>query len=148
MVIKSSGPFWRVPRGQIPPPPAGSGKSRAIRLGSLIDLVALQALLRSGGFDTDQLWIATDKCDKDLRKEGWSTTDVLHMLCALTAADYYKSEWCEDRHGHWEPCDAYRLPYDVPRQCRAPRSGLRVYLKFSIDDDAVLTIALVSCHEG
>ncbi len=147
-MITSFPSYWQVPREHRPLSPAGAKKNRGIRLGPLFNLAALQTLLRSGDFDTDQLWIATEKCNKDLRKEGWSSTDVLHMLCALTTADYYKSEWCEDSHGHWAPCDAYRLPYDAQRQCRAPSSGLRVYLKFSIDDDAVVTIALVSCHEG
>lgn len=147
-MIISSLSYWCVLREQLPPAPSAASKSRAIRVGPLINLTALQTLLHSGEFDTDQLWIATEKCAKDLRKEAWSSTDVLQMLCALTPSDYYKSEWCEDGHGHWMPCDAYRLRYDSHKQCRDARSQLRVYLKFSMDDDAVVTITLVSCHEG
>lgn len=141
--------FWLVPRSQIPAPAPGPRGDRGIQGGPLIDLPALQLLLRSGNFDTDQLWIATPKCAKDLRKEKWSSADVLQMLTCLDAAqDYYKSEWCEVASGPLMPCDAYRLPYDSQRKCRAARSGFRVYLKFSLDDDGAITITLVSCHEG
>lgn len=127
-------------------PPSRGGR-RVITGGRLIDLAALQALLRSGTFDLDQqLWLATDKCERDLRNEQWSTSDVLQMLVSLDAAqDYRKSEWCQVQGGCIVPCDVYVLPYDATRQRRHPR-GLEVYIKFSIDDAGLLTIALVSCH--
>ncbi|WP_028998076.1 hypothetical protein [Azohydromonas australica] len=117
-----------------------------IRGGRLLDLGALQALLRSGSFDLDQLWLATDKCVNDLQKERWSTSDVLQMLVSLDSTqDYRKSEWCQVSGGHMVPCDVYAMPYDTLGQRRHPR-GLEVYLKFSIDETGLLTIALVSCH--
>ena len=36
-------------------------------------------------------------------------------------------------------------PYDAVRKRRHPK-GLLVYIKFSIEADGALTIALVSCH--
>lgn len=130
------------------PPPIDRPGGRQIRGGALIDLQGLQVLLRGGDFDTEDLWIATRKCAKDLRKEGWSSADVLQMLVCLTPQDYYKSEWCEVSTGHDLPCDAYRLSYDARSQCRADTGGLRVYLKFSVDEAGGVTITLVSCHEG
>ena len=59
--------------------------------------------------------------------------------------DYYKSEWCEVLGGRLVPCDVYRTPYDAERKRRHPK-GLLVYIKFSIETDGTLTIALVSCH--
>ena len=112
----------------------------------MIKLEAVQALLTSGVFDTDQLWLATDKCEKDLLKEQWSVHDVLQMLVHMDRmADYYKSEWCEVLGGRFVPCDVYRTPYDAQRKRRHPR-GLLVYIKFSVEVDGTLTIALVSCH--
>lgn len=52
----------------------------------MIKLETVQALLQSGEFDTDQLWLATEKCEKDLLKESWSIHDVLHMLADLEGA--------------------------------------------------------------
>lgn len=142
MVIKYSSTYWRLDPGNVP----GQGVSRKISGGPLIKLDAVQALLKSGQFDTDQLWLATDKCEKDLRKEGWSISDVLQMLVDMEgAADYYKSEWCEVLGARWVPCDVYRTPYDAVRKRRHSK-GLLVYIKFSIEVDGTLTIALVSCH--
>ena len=116
-----------------------------IAIGPLIKLEALQTWLKSGDFDTERLWLATHKCERDLRKERWAIADVLHMLVSMDAQDYYKSEWCEVLGGRWVPCDVYRTPYDAQRMCRHPK-GLQVYIKFSIELDGTLTIALVSCH--
>jgi hypothetical protein len=112
----------------------------------LIKLEAVQALLKSGVFDTDQLWLATNDCAKDLQKERWSINDVLQMLVDMdSAVDYYKSEWCEVLGDRFVPCDVYRTPSDSERKRRHPK-GLLVYIKFSIEIDGTLTIALVSCH--
>jgi len=112
----------------------------------LIQLQALQSLLMQGDFDTEQLWLATEKCENDLMKESWSVADVLQLLMTLEGPqDYYKSEWCEVSGGRCLPCDAYRTPYDAQRMCRHPQ-GLPVYIKFSIEVSETLTIALVSCH--
>ena len=112
----------------------------------MIKLEAVQALLKSGVFDTDQLWLATNDCEKDLLKERWSIYDVLQMLADMDGTvDYYKSEWCEVLGERFVPCDVYRTPYDAVRKRRHPK-GLLVYIKFSIEADGALTIALVSCH--
>jgi len=139
--------LWRRDPASLPPPTDTPG-GRRIQGDALIDLQGLQMLLRRGDFDTEDLWIATSKCAKDLRKEGWSSDDVLQMLVCLTPQDCYRSEWCEISAGHSLPCDAYRLPYDARRQCRTDKGGLRVYLKFSVDEEGGVTITLVSCHEG
>lgn len=119
---------------------------RPISGGPFIQLSAVQSLLLSGNFDIDQLWMATDKCEKDLQKESWSIEDVLQMLVQVDGTkDYYKSEWCEVLGGRWVPCDVYRIPYDAQRR-RRHANGLLVYIKFSIEADGTLTIVLVSCH--
>jgi hypothetical protein len=147
-VINFTQIFWHVDPSLIPKVIPIKRGQRLIRGGPLIKLKALQALLKSGDFDTERLWLATVKCEKDLLKERWSIADVLHMLVGLDGAqDYYKSEWCEVLGGRWIPCDVYRSPYDAQRMCRHPK-GLPVYIKFSIEWDGTLTIALVSCHSA
>lgn len=140
--------YWHIDPGAIPAVDPKKRGGRRIFGGPLIKLEAVQVLLKSGDFDTDQLWLATDKCKKDLQKERWTFNDVLQMLADMDGkADYYKSEWCEVLGGRFVPCDVYRTPYDAERKRRHPK-GLRVYIKFSIELDGTLTIALVSCHEG
>lgn len=148
MVIKSMLAYWHIDPRSIPGFGPKRPTSRKIVGGPLIKLEAVKALLKSGVFDTDQVWLATDKCEKDLQKEQWSITDVLQMLVDMDgAADYYKSEWCEVLGGRFVPCDVYRIPYDAQRKRRHPK-GLLVYIKFSVEVDGTLTIALVSCHSA
>lgn len=146
MVINYPNAYWRVDPSSIPGADAKKRAGREISAGPLIKLEAVQALLKSGEFDTDQLWLATKNCEKKLRKESWSIQDVLQMLVDMDEkADYYKSEWCEVLGARYVPCDVYRTPYDAVRKRRHPE-GLLVYIKFSIEGDGMLTIALVSCH--
>lgn len=145
-MINSAHIYWHVDPGAIPAVDPKKRGKRGITGGPLIKLEALQALLKGGGFDIDQLWLATDKCEKDLQKERWTVNDVLQMLADMDGkADYYKSEWCEVLGGRFVPCDVYRTPYDAERKRRHPK-GLQVYVKFSIELDGTLTITLVSCH--
>ncbi len=145
-MINYSKKFWKIDPNSIPKVAPGSKRSRVISGGPLIKLGALQSLLESSEFDTDQLWIATPKCEKDLRKEKWTVDDVLHMFIGLNGEqDYYKSEWCEVIGGRMVPCDVYRIPFDAARKCRHPK-GLLVYIKFSVEEDGWLTITLASCH--
>lgn len=146
MVINYPNTYWHFDPGTYPGKGAKRGAPRQISGGPLIKLGAVQALLQSGEFDMDQLWPATKRCEKELLKESWSISDVLQMLTDLDgAADYYKSEWCEVLGGRFVPCDVYRTPYDAVRKRRHPK-GLLVYIKFSMEADGALTIALVSCH--
>ena len=145
-MIKSSNAFWTVKPADIPAYDPKNTRSRIIRIGPLINLKALQALLFGGDFDTDQLWFATEKCEQDLRKEQWSVGDVLQMLVNMDGAeDYSKSEWCQVAGGRMVACDAYTTRFDAVHKRRDPQ-GLPVYLKFSINGDGIVTIALVSCH--
>ena len=145
-MINYSHTYWHVEPTSIPRPSLNKRSSRKIIGGPLIKLEAVQALLKSGVFDTDQLWLATNDCEKDLLKERWSIYDVLQMLADMDGTvDYYKSEWCEVLGDRFVPCDVYRTPYDAERKRRHPK-GLLVYIKFSIELDGTLTIALVSCH--
>ena len=146
MVINSSSALWAVDPATITPFNPAKPRQRNISGGPLINLEALQALLKSGSFETDHLWLATDKCVRDLQNERWSTEDVLYMLLNLVSGeDYGKSEWCQVKGGQMVPCDAYKTFFDAERKSRNPRA-LPVYIKFSINDDGLLTIALVSCH--
>ena len=145
-MINYSHSYWHVEPISIQRPSLNKRSSRKIVGGPLIKLEAVQALLKSGVFDTDQLWLATNDCEKDLLKERWSIYDVLQMLADMDGTvDYYKSEWCEVLGDRFVPCDVYRTPYDAERKRRHPK-GLLVYIKFSIELDGTLTIALVSCH--
>lgn len=138
--------FWKVDPALIQAAIPGDDASRLITGGPLIHLDALRSLLKSGDFDIDQLWLATEKCEKDLRKERWTVEDVLQMFVELDGEqDYYKSEWCEVIGGRMVPCDVYRTPFDAERKCRQTR-GLLVYIKFSVEENGWLTITLVSCH--
>lgn len=145
-MISSSNAFWTVAVEELPAYDPANPRSRFIRGGPLIKLGALQELLSSGNFDTEQLWIATDKCENDLRKEQWSVDDVLQMLVNIDGAeDYSKSEWCQVAGGRMVACDVYATRFDAAHKRRHPQ-GLPVYMKFSIDDNGTVTIALVSCH--
>jgi hypothetical protein len=147
-VISYPNTFWTVAPEDIPAYDPASPRSRFIRIGGpLINLGSLQTLLCSGNFDMEQqLWLATDKCRKDLRKEQWSVDDVLQMLVNMDPVeDYDKSEWCQVAGGRMAACDVYATRYDAAHRRRHPQ-GLPVYLKFSIDENDVVTIALVSCH--
>ena len=145
-MINYSHIYWHVEPTSIQRPSLNKRSSRKIVGGPLIKLEAVQALLKSGVFDTDQLWLATNDCEKDLLKERWSIYDVLQMLADMDGTvDYYKSEWCEVLGDRFVPCDVYRTPYDAERKRRHPK-GLLVYIKFSSELDGTLTIALVSCH--
>ncbi|MEY8689678.1 MAG: hypothetical protein AB9M53_07345 [Leptothrix sp. (in: b-proteobacteria)] len=146
-MINFKAEFWRVDPESIAPFVPGKTRTRSIRGGPLINLGELQAALRSGDFDKDeQLWFATKKCGKDLESEGWSTDDVLQMLVNLNGPrDFSKSEWCQVTGGSQVPCDVYATRFDAERKCNSP-NGLPVYIKFSIQDDGLVTIALVSCH--
>lgn len=137
---------WAVDVAALAPCKSAKTRDRLIRGGPLIKLGTLQTQLKSGSFDTDQLWLATDKCVRDLQSERWGAADVLHMLVNLVPAeDYRKSEWCQVKGGRMVPCDVYTTFFDPVRKSRNPKA-LPVYIKFSIDHDGLLTIVLVSCH--
>jgi hypothetical protein len=145
-VINLPSDLWAVDPSALTPFNPTKSRRRQIPGGPLINLGALQALLKSGIFDTDQLWLATDKCVRDLQNERWSAEDVLYMLLNLVGAeDYSKSEWCQVKGGRMVPCDVFKTYYDAEQKNRNPKA-LPVYIKFSIDDDGLVTIALVSCH--
>ena len=138
--------YWLVDVNALPAFDPAKPRTRAIRVGPLVDMVAPQTVLNSGSFDLDNLWIATDKCEHDLGKESWKVSDVLQMLAGLNRQQgYRKSEWCQVLGGGMVPCDVYVTRYDAERQQCHPR-GLEVYLKFSINDGGQLTIVMVSCH--
>ena len=120
-------------------------KKRVIRRGPLIDLTGLQDALTAAEFDLDDIWIATDRCQRDLENNQWEYGDVVHMLRCLQANDYKNSEWCQIKHGSVVACDVYRMRYDDSRGVRS-MSGLEVYLKFSLSTAGVLSLVLVSCH--
>jgi hypothetical protein len=143
--------YWRIDVTRLDPyDPAQPKKKQRIRGGPLIDLAALQGHLGSGEFDLDNLWLATDKCEKDVQKEQWSFEDVAQMLVSLQgASDYMSSEWCQIKGGAVVACDAYAMPYDHVRKERHRRPNLalvQTYLKFSLDEAGTLSIVLVSCH--
>lgn len=134
--------LWKRPLGSIP---SAQGQRRRISGGALINLDALRRSVQEGTLDEENVWAATDSCERDLENEQWSYEDVLHMLSSLTTSDYRKSEWCQIKGGHLYPCDVYVLPYDCDRGARNAQ-GFEVYIKFSVREDGQLMLVLVSCH--
>lgn len=145
MVINLSPDLWRVKPSKLPTFDPAGVQIRRIHGGPLVNLIKLQALLRSAKVDLDDLVVGTDGCDRNLRNNRWTNEHVLQMINCLLAADYRKSEWCRVRGGRDLPSDVYVLPFDNVRQQRR-QGGLEVYLKFSVEADGALTIVLVSCH--
>lgn len=144
-MINSYFDLWRIDPSTLTPFNSSNKKSRWIAAGPLLDLAGLQGLLKSGKFDLDSLWVATDSCERDLENYRWTYENVLQMLVCLMADDYVKSEWCQVKGGSVVPCDVYVMPYDAARYQRNAK-GLEVYMKFSIDVAGSLTLVLVSCH--
>jgi hypothetical protein len=141
-------------------PAPGSRQNRVIKGGRLLELTALQALLRTGSFDLDALVFGTRGARDDREKNRWRNDDVLQMLMLLKEPaakvkgavedpnDYVKSEWCEvdaEVGMRWVACDVYRMNIDLARLERH-RNGTEVYFKFSVEDDGSITIVMASCH--
>lgn len=144
--------LWLRDPDSIPLPEQNKNK-RQISQGPLINLPELQRLIREKqiDFDNEQLWLATSKCRDDvLVKYKWTYSKIAQMICALRPGkrpkgDYMKSEWATIDGGQLVPCDVYELPFDETRGVRN-ESGLRIYLKFSLDVNGDVTLVLVSCH--
>lgn len=70
--------LWvRDPKGLSQP----SKKQRTIRGGKLLDLAALQKLVELGSLGENDLWVATDSCERDLENYRWSYEDVFTHAC-------------------------------------------------------------------
>lgn len=134
--------LWKIDRASLTLPTSGR---RTIHGGPVFDLVVLQGMVAAGALGEDEVWVATDSCERDLENEQWSYDDVLHMLSCLKPADFKKAEWCQVKGGEMFPCDVYLLHFDFERRVRNAR-GLEVYMKFSVTEDGQLSLVLVSCH--
>ena len=142
MVISYMPRLWKKDPGSLARP---NGSRRDIRGGPLLDLAALQALVSDGTLGEDKVWVATDRCEKDLQNWQWNYRDVLHMLTLLRTTDFKKAQWCQVKGGEMYPCDGYVLRYDCERRARNVR-GLEVYMKFSVTEEGQMNLVLVSCH--
>lgn len=134
--------LWRIERALLTPP---SSSRRRISVGPVFDLPRLKSLIAAGYLTEDEVWVATDRCERDLENERWSYEDVLRMLSCLEPVDFKNAEWCQAKGGQMYPCDVYRLYFDFERCARNAR-GLEVYMKFSVTDNGRLSLVLVSCH--
>lgn len=134
--------MWRIPRASLTLP---TGTRRAIPRGPVFELTVLQDMVAAGVLGEDEVWVATDRCERDLENERWSYEDVLHLLSCLQPADFRKAEWCQVKGGTLYPCDVYRLHFDFGRRARNAR-GLEVYMKFSVTEEGQFSLVLVSCH--
>lgn len=140
--------LWRVDPAQFPQP-RECGRSRrtiSVRGSPLIDLLALQECVRTGGLQPDDVWVATRKAQRDLENLRWTLGDLLDCLLCLQAEDHRGSEWCRDQLGTWHPCDAYAVRYDDVQKCRMNRSDINYYLKFSVGRCGTLRLVFLSCH--
>lgn len=122
-----------------------AGSRRNLGRRPVFDLDVLKRLISNGVLGEDEVWVATDRCLRDLENERWSYNDVLRMLISLEPGDFKHAEWCRVKGGELHPCDVYQLPFDFERRLRSPR-GLEVYMKFSLTDEGRLGLVLVSCH--
>jgi hypothetical protein len=134
--------LWKIARPSLKLP---TGSQRTIRGGPIFDLTVLQDWVAAGVLSVDEVWVATDRCERDLENERWSYDDVLYMLSCLKLEDFKNAEWCQVKGGERYPCDVYRMPFDFERRVRNAR-GLQVYMKFSATDEGRQSLVLVSCH--
>lgn len=112
----------------------------------MIDLAALKQSILDGALERDDVWLATDDCEKNVQDLTWTADDILDCLVCLAHDDHRGAEWCKDRHGHWHPCDAYAIRYDDVTKRRVRYSDINYYLKFSLDEDGAVRFVLISCH--
>lgn len=122
--------------------PSGSGRKIGRR--PLIDLAGLQQAIRDGRLK--DVWVGVTKTEDRLEDLGWSYDDLLDCVACLSGQDFKGAEWCEDSYGDWHPCDAYAICYDYVAKCRDRYSHINYYLKFSLDEEGVLTLVLIRCH--
>jgi hypothetical protein len=145
-------PLWLQDPHKLPRPAAGARKAPALRKTPLFDLSALQAELQAGTLGIDDVWIATDKCGKDLQKLKWTTRDLLDFILCLRPYklsqqhDFKDAQWCKDSGDRWHPCDAYAALYDTTNKCRA-KAGVSVYVKFSIPENGDALLIMISAHD-
>lgn len=142
-MINSCPTIWLIDLRQEGPPE--TGKPRQIKKGPLIDLKVLQAAIATKQLSDDGVWPATRRCRNSLEDYGWNFGLVLEMLSCLLPDDYKNSEWCDVDGNLTVPCDVYRICFDEVRRKRNSRA-CEIYLKFSIDDDGILTLVLVQSH--
>ena len=134
--------LWRINPAALSPP--GTGKRR-ISGGPIFDLAALQQAIREGQITEDSVDVVNRSCDDNLDTLRWSLQDVLDCLLCAAQRDFKGAEWCETTWAGQLACDAYSIPYDESRGCRAP-GALEFYLKFSIDTGGALRIQMVRVH--
>lgn len=144
--------LWLQDPQKLPKPAADAAKAPALRKMPLFDLPALQAELQAGTLGIDDVWIATDKCGKDLQQLKWTTRDLLDFILCLRPYqlnqqhDFEDARWCKDSGGRWHPCDAYATWYDTTNKCRA-QAGVNVYVKFSIPENGDALLIMISAHD-
>ena len=133
--------LWLVDPNGLTPPAQGK---RKIGGRPLFDLEGLQQAIKSG--EVGEVRFATQKVENNLEDLQWELDELLDCINCLTSADHKGAEWCEDRNGHWHACDAYAIRYDHVSRCRTRYGNINYYLKFSLEEDGVLTLVLISCH--
>ena len=146
--------LWKQDPSTVPRPGARQGAKKLIKGGPLIDLGALQEMLRNGDLDLgkdEHCWVGTNNCYAALAKLEWTTGDQVSKLILLLRpgrlpkGDFVNSQWCSDSEGALSPCDAYKVRIDEQNWKRDVRAPL-YYVKFSVDDTGQLHLVLISCH--
>lgn len=119
---------------------------------ALFDLAEIQRCIHSGELDEDAVEIRTTDCERDLRQLQWSYGRLLQFLLALRPyalsgeTDFKSAQWCMGSDGLWYPCDAYATYFD-PFAMERARSGVSIYLKFSIPEDGECVLITLSAHD-
>ena len=119
--------------------PSGQGGEKID--GPLYDLARIRAIT-AGGTGV-LLW--TRDCTHNVQDLGWEAKDVIELLHRLEDQHYIDSEWCENGHGVWAACDAYRL--DVKEWIETARKDMviRYFVNFAISKTGSMVLT-VSCH--
>ena len=146
--------LWTCDPTKLPP---HNGKGCVLpKQGPLFDLLAIQALLRSGELnlgDDQQCWVATDSCWGHLEDLQWTTANqVRSLLLALRpgkkreGGNFVNAQWCKGSDGGMFACDSYKVRVDETNNFRRDPAGLEYYVKFSIDESGTLCLVLLQCH--
>lgn len=125
-------------------PPEGSGRVKiATERGQpLYSLERVHAIVA----DEQGLVLWTRKCQQDVHKLFDSDLErVAALIQALRKDVYIDSEWCENGHGGWAACDAYRIRRQEIREVSDQSVTVEYFVKFAVSKSGQLVL-LVSCH--
>jgi hypothetical protein len=125
-------------------PPATDRSSRAIS-SRVYHLERLRQLLRAR-----HVLVATAKARRDLENLDWKIVDLCACGCALSDAEYKKSEWARTSQGLWVACDVFAFAYCETRRrvvtAHDPLPKVHLYLKMGLGPVLSPHVLICSVH--